>query len=476
MRIRTETLTGFWQRAQQFLFEIPAEVLTGRSAIHRLRKACVFVWMVVRGFAENRCPMRAAALTYTTLLALVPLLVVALSVSKNLLKETSAEIVPALLDRAVGMVIPQLEFVPLPDNVDGPPAPGQAVMSAQARREVVAKIQSWIDGIDAGKLGAVGSFFLVVVALRLMTTIEGTFNDIWGVARGRSIWRKIVYYWTTITLGPLLLIAAIALTGRLEYLRSYGEWALNPAFTRFLFNLAPFAVLWVAFSFMYALMPNTRVRPWAALAGGVVGGTLWQLNSLLSTLYVSRVVTYSAIYGSLGIIPVFLLGVYFSWLIVLFGAQVSFAAQNVHIYLQRRVTEKLDQRQRELYACRLVTLASQRFLAGAKPPTIEDASRLLNVPTQLLNQLVHRLAKAGVLCDLAADGSGLQPARPPENMTVAEVLQVLRTNDADVGAPGAPVPDEPVARALAELQAAEQTAPGNVTFRELAERAGQKSD
>ena len=123
---------GLWQKAQQFLLEIPVEVLTGRSGAHRIRKACAFVWMVVRGFAANRGPMRAAALAYTTLLALVPLLVVALSVSKNLLKETTGQVVPRLIDQAVATVIPQLEHLPLPDDAYGPPAPGQAVMSSQA--------------------------------------------------------------------------------------------------------------------------------------------------------------------------------------------------------------------------------------------------------------------------------------------------------------------------------------------------------
>src|SRR5207244_6839827 len=117
-------------------------------------------------------------------------------------------------------------------------------------------------------------------------------------------------------------------------------------------QVAPFAVLWVAFSLMYGLMPNTQVRVKAALAGGVFAGTLWQVNSWLSTLYVSRVVTYNKIYGALGVIPVLLVGLYFSWLIVLLGAQVAYATQHIRIYLQRRASERIDQRGRELVACR----------------------------------------------------------------------------------------------------------------------------
>lgn len=458
-------------RLQQLLLEISLDTLSGRTAWHKARRLAVFLWMVGKGFADNRCPMRAAALTYTTLLALVPLLVVALSVSKNLLRESTAEIVPRLLDRAVAVAVPQLEHLPLPDDVAGPPAPGQSVLSAKARHEVVERIQSMIDEIDAGKLGAIGGFFLVVVALRLMATIESTFNDIWGVMQGRSLWRKVVYYWTAITLGPLLLIAAIAMTGRLEYLRAYGEWALSAPVTRGLLNLAPFAVAWVAFALLYALMPNTRVRPLPAIVGGLVGGSLWQLNSLLSTMYVSRVVTYSKIYGSLGIIPVFLLGVYFAWLIILFGAQVSYAAQNVHLYIQRRAMAAFDQVHRERLGCRLVAAACRAFLTGQPPPLTRDLSRAWNAPPQLLNQLVAKLVRAGLLHEVASEDVGLQPARPPETITLADVLMAVR-GAAPPAATAAAVPDtaaadDPVERALAELYRQERACSANLNFRDL---------
>jgi membrane protein len=181
-------------------------------------------------------------------------------------------------------------------------------------------------------------------------TIEQTFNDIWGVQQGRSIWRQVVYYWTWITLGPLMILCAVAFTSTAEFSHWSDKFAFLQGSERFLIALAPFVILWVGFGLLYGLMPNTRVRFHAALVGGIVGGTLWQLNSILNTMYMSRVVTFSKIYGALGILPVFLLGVYFSWLIVLFGAQVSFAVQNVHAFIQKRASERLDQAGRELLA------------------------------------------------------------------------------------------------------------------------------
>jgi membrane protein len=442
---------SLFERVQRWLDEFPLEKLPAQSLFSKLRTALQFLLLVWRGFIENRCPIRAAALSYTTLLALVPLLAVVLSVSKNLLHDTSADLVPKLMDRVVAMAAPDL----------GKASPG-------AQQEAVAKIQSFIDNINAGALGTVGSLFLVFVAVRLLMAIEQTFNDIWGVPVGRSIWRKIVYYWTTITLGPLLLVFAEYLTGRTEALAMMGKLNVIPGFHQRLLQVAPFGVLWVAFSLMYGLMPNTHVRARAAIAGGIFGGTLWQINGWLNTLYVSRAVTYSRIYGAIGIIPVLLIGLYFSWLIVLLGAQVAYAAQHVRTYLQQRASERIDHRGRELIACRIVLVACEHFLRGAKPPTVDDLAEETGTPAKWLNQLVHRLAEGGILAQVDGDLDRIVPAQPPETLTVADVLEVVRThpssdNDRRRDGGGS------VEKLLANLDAALRSSPANQSFRDLVE-------
>src|ERR1043166_9541376 len=213
-KAKQTALAGLLERARQFLEDLPMEGVSPGPVVQKLREAVQFLWLGGRGFSQNRCPVRAAALSYTTLLALVPLLAVVLSISKNILHDSSADLVPKLMDKMVSVVAPELEFMPMPESTAGPPAPGQAVVSRRARQEAVTEIQNFIDNIHAGTLGVVGSAFLFVVAIRLLMTIEQTFNDIWGIAHGRSICRKVVYYWTTITLGPLLLVLAMYLTGR----------------------------------------------------------------------------------------------------------------------------------------------------------------------------------------------------------------------------------------------------------------------
>jgi membrane protein len=360
--------------------------------------------------------------------------------------------------------------MPLPEDVMGPPSPNRPVVSEEARQQAVERIQTFIDNIHAGTLGTLGTIFLIFIAIRLLMTIEQTFNDIWGIQRGRSIWRKVVYYWTTITLGPLLLLGALAMTGTVEFSSLFGKLQFAPSLEKVLLQAIPFVVLWFGFSLMYGLMPNTHVQIRAAIVGGIVGGTLWQLNSLLSTLYLSRVVTYSKIYGALGIIPVFLVGLYFSWLIVLLGAQVSFAAQNVRVYLQRRASEHVDQEGRELIACRAVLLVAHHFVGGLKPPTAAEMAVKLGAPLHLLNQIVHRLVEGRVLSEVVDEGGGLLPARPLESLRVADVLHVVRSHDSSVEKPSSTGDGELMAKLLGDLNTAARTAPANMRFSELAEK------
>jgi membrane protein len=465
---RQTTLASFWLKARQFVEELPLDATATRPLIKQLRTAAQFVYLVGRGFADNRFPMRAAALSFTTLLALIPMLAVVFSISKSFLRDSTADFVPQLLDKLVATIAPQLEYMPLGENVAGPVQPTQVVVSTQGRQEAVQRIQQFLGNIDAGTLGAVGTVFLVVVAIRLLMTIETSFNDIWGIRKGRSIWRKVVYYWTSITLGPLLLLTALVLTGTAEYAHLFDTLKFAPWLEKFLLYMTPFVLLWIGFALMYGLMPNTQVRAHAALAGGIVGGTLWQLNSLLSTMYLSRVVTYSKIYGALGILPVFLIGLYFSWLIVLLGAQVSFATQNVRSYLQQRASERIDQQGRELYACRAVLMACHAFLCGQKPPSTQEIADQIHAPVQLLNRLADRLTEGGVLCVVNEQDKGLAPARPPESITVADVLHVVRTNDATCGEEPDKRGTELVEKLLGDLYATERASSANASFRDLA--------
>lgn len=429
---------------RQVVQEILAVTVSPRTGLRRLRTVVHFFILLWRGFENNRCPVRAAALSYTTLLALVPVLAIALSFSKNFLHEAATGVVPQLMDRMITVVAPELEVTP------------------ESRANAVAQIQSFINNINAGTLGTVGTIFLFVIGIRLMMTVELAFNDIWGIQRGRSLLRKIVYYWTTITMGPVLVVLAAYCAGRAEFSMVVGKLHAVPELERMFWQFLPMVVIWVAFALLYALMPNTRVHPFAALVGGILAGTLWQANNMLGTLYVARIVSYSRIYGALGVLPVLLVGLYFSWLIVLFGAQVSYAVQNVHGYLQQRAGELIDQRGRELLACRTVWVVCERFAKQQPPPTVGEIAEQIQAPAQWLNRVVHRLAEGGLVTRTGEEG-GLVPARLPDTITLADVLQVVRTGAQAAKFSG----HESMEKLLADLHVAERNTASNRSFGDL---------
>jgi len=160
--------------------------------------------------------------------------------------------------------------------------------------------------------------------------------------------------------------------------------------------------------------------------GGLVGGGLWHLNNVFSVLYVSRVVTNSKIYGSLGMVPIFMIGLYFSWMILLFGAQVAYAYQNRAAYVQARQAEAVNQRGREFIALRLMTAIGRRFQAGARPPTILELAAELAVPSNLTSHLAQQLLQSKLLIEINGAEAAYAPARPLASISAEEILQALR--------------------------------------------------
>ena len=480
------------------------EWLHAESELNRLERFAHFWVLVGKSFARNRCPVRAAALSYTTLLALIPLLAVAISVTSSLLKSEGEQKIYEAIDRLVASVMPPArldtngpvvslslspamsvaltrtnsETAGMPTNsaavtANEPNMPVAADSSTRivtAQKEAAAYIHDFVQNTRSGALGVTGMVLLVFIAIRMLVGIEATFNDIWGVTRGRNwLWRTVLY-WTTITLGPLLLIAALGLAGGPHLQAAKNLVNHMPLIGGFIFDLLPLVVLWLAFALVYLLVPNTRVHFGAALVGGIVGGSLWHLNNIFGFLYVSRVVTNSKIYGSLGLIPVFMVGLYFSWLILLFGAQVAYAFQNRRTYLQDKLVENVNQRGREFIALRLMTYIGQCFQGGRPPATLQAISLELGVPTRLAQQILQTLLTARLVTEVAGAEPAYTPARPLEAINAHHVLHAMRAGFGQE----LPPHDEParteVYGEFARIEEAERQAASAVTLLALVNR------
>ncbi|MDD5138906.1 MAG: YhjD/YihY/BrkB family envelope integrity protein [Verrucomicrobiales bacterium] len=446
------------------LIKILSGVQTGaEEEISRLEHGAHFCVLVWKSFVRNRCPVRAAALSFTTLLALIPMLAVAIGVTSSLLKKEGEQEIYEFIDKVVSNVMPPATFnansgsaalnlspgFSVPLTLANPPAntnaltastnsetnqvtTPNAVTTGDSERVVTAQMEAakwiheFIQKTQSGTLGVVGMLLLVVVAIQMLANIEETFNDIWGVTRGRNWLSRIVLYWTTITLGPLLLAGALGLAGSPHFQATKGA-VTGTLVGGFAFQLLPLVILWLAFALAYRLVPNTKIHFGAALVGGLVGGTLWHLNGVLGFLFVSRVASYAKVYGILGLVPVFMAGLYFSWLILLFGAQVAYAFQNRRSYLQDKLIENVNQRGREFIALRLMTCIGQRFQGGQPPVSLQKISVELGIPSRLVQQVVQTLLAARLVVETGGNEPGYAPARPLDTITAHDVLRALRT-------------------------------------------------
>jgi membrane protein len=421
----------------------------------RLERFVHFWVLVTRQFVRHRCLVRASALSYSTLIALIPLLVVALSVTSSLLKTqgeaqfqhaieklTSALIPPATIgtnvaatdNHVVTIVTTNLAAVTenadtnsLATNLVAASSANTIIVPVSAQKEMARQIWVFVQKTQSGALGATGVVLLVFVAISLLGRIEETFNDIWGVTRGRNWLTQIQLYSTAIMLGPLLLITALGLAGGSQFQSVKDFIAATPFFGKLIFQLLPLLVLWLAFAFVYQLLPNTKVKFSAAFVGGMVAGTLWHLNNVFGYLFVSRVFTNNTIYGSLYLLPVFMVGIYFSWVILLFGVQVAYAYQNRAAYLQDRLADNVNQRGREFVALRLMTSLGQRFQNGLRPATVFQLSTELGIPSRLTQSVLRTLAHTQLVTEVAGVETAFVPARPLETITAYDILLALRT-------------------------------------------------
>lgn len=438
-----------YQNTREFLTEKWIETHE-ESQVSRLQRFGHFWVLVFKSFSRNRCPVRATALAYTTLLALVPLLAVVLSITSSLLQEKGEAATKDIIRQFVDAAVPQLKLLPpeppLTNSVsttntanavtnaaaasvtNAVSAPKSTEAGLKPQDQVVNYIYEFMAKMKVKTLGVTGMAGLVVIAIMLLSTIEGTFNDIWGVTHGRSWPRRVVQYWAAITLGPMALVLAIVLAGN-TYSQSAKAWIEEMHFVGQLMVWAlPFLYISIAFALFYKLMPNTQVHWRAAVVGGLVGGSLWLMLNIFNSFFVTRVITWSKIYGTtLALLPIFLLGLYFSWVIMLFGAQVAYAFQNRSVYVQEKRAESVGQRAREYIALRVMTFLARRFERGEPAPTILEIAEELGVSSRLAGRVLQPLMDARLAHEVTIDkDTGYAPARPPDTITCCDVLQTLR--------------------------------------------------
>ncbi|MBL9199883.1 MAG: YihY/virulence factor BrkB family protein, partial [Opitutaceae bacterium] len=405
------------------------ELLNDRSLKGRLYAALRVISITFTVFNESRIATRAAALSFSSLLGIGPLIALAVLVAGFALGQSDPQKIAEMLNGMIKVVAPQIRQY-------------EIVMQTgdQAGSQLVDVINKIIAASKSGSAGVLGVFTLLAIVLLLFKAIEDTFNDIWGVGQGRSMLMRVVLYWTILSLGAIVFFTAVALLGAGTFMRVFDSEAIAAGSGGLLsrgavVQLSSFGLLTLVLTMVYRVVPNTRVFWWPAFAGGLVVAGLLLGNQVIAFLYLKRVVMEKDLYGSLALPLVFVSGLYVFWLCVLAGGIVSYAIQNVHFRNSQTAWGTLTHWTRERFELVVFIAICRRFSQCQPPISVSALSTMLRVPTQLVNECLNRLVSLDLVTALrppaeaAATDYLYQPAKPLDKVTLLD----FKTLDDNLG-------------------------------------------
>lgn len=363
------------------------------------------VLLALRGFNEDKVQVKASALTYYTLMSIVPVFALIFGIAKGFGVEKYLE--------------------------------QQIIVNFKGQEEVMNQVISFSHSLLArtggGIIAGIGVVLLFWSVIKVLNNIENSFNDIWQVEKPRTWTRKFTDYLSIMFIAPILLIAssgihvflATQITSIAKEVEIIGY--VSPLLISAL-QFLPYLLIWVLFSFIFIAMPNTKVSYPSGIIAGVISGSgfvIVQWAYIFLQIGVSR---YNAIYGSFAALPLFLIWMQASWLIVLFGAEISFAYQNVDMYEFEKEIDYISHQNRKVLSILILTTIIKRFKEGEAPLTSLELSKILHIPQRLMRNLLTLMIDSGLVNEvLLKDTKNIayQPARHIEQLSLAFVEEKL---------------------------------------------------
>jgi membrane protein len=404
--------------------------------------------LAVRGYREDRCKFRASALTFFSLLSIVPVIAMMFGIAKGFGLERRVE--TEILKRFKGQ--------------------------EEIAEKIVTFANSLLENTQGGLIAGVGVIILLWSVLKVLGNIEHSFNEIWGVKRPRSLARKFSDYLSLILVCPILMAVASSATvlvssqaklllEKVTFLKSFGPLLLLPL------KLLPYCTVWLTFTFIFVFMPNTKVKLKSGLIAGILAGTLFQIIQWAYINLQIGVAKYSAIYGSFAALPLFLIWLQVSWLIILFGAEIAFAVQNVHTYEFEQDCLSVSHRYKNLLSLLVTRLIVHRFCSGEPPIGANDISHSLGIPIRLVRLILYELVESNVISEVSKEEESkevlYQPARDADTLNIKYVIDALEER----GNTEVPVVDSAELRKLKDnlssLSEIMEKAPDNVALKNI---------
>ena len=375
-----------------------------------IRQLRIFL-LTVRGFDEDKCFTRASSLTFYTLLSIVPVMAMLFGVAKGFGFE---KILETELRGAVAKL------------------PGQE----EVLNKVIVYAQSLLETTKGGVIAGVGLVLLFWSVVKVLSHIEASLNDIWEIREPRTWGRKFSDYLAVMLISPILVVvssgATVFITTQITQLTAKIKLLGMVSPLIFLsFKLIPYVLIWVLFTIIYVLMPNTKVNLKAGIVAGIIAGTIFQVVQWGYISFQVGTAKYNAIYGSFAALPLFLLWVQISWWVVLFGAELSFAHQNVGTYEYEPDSLKVSPAFKKILTLQIAHLLIKNFAGGQKPFTDTEISAQLRAPIRLVHTILFDLVASRVISETTTREDkkfGYQPARDIHTLTITSVLDAIEQN------------------------------------------------
>jgi len=363
------------------------------------------IMLAFHKFGKDKCQLRASALTYYTLLAIVPVVAMAFGVAKGFGFEKLLE--TQLLERI----------------------PGQEEVLIR----IIAFAQQLLDTTKGGMIAGVGVVILFWSSIKVLNHIESAFNDIWEIKKARPMGTKLSNYFAILFICPILIILSSSVTVFIsaQITMVTERVALLGFFSPLIFfmlKLLPYCLIWILFTLIYILIPSTKVNMSSGVIAGIVAGTIYQVAYWAYIVFQVGVSRFNAIYGSFAAFPLFLVWLQLSWLILLLGAQFSFALQNSDKSELGPDSLDISLHFRKILSLQVAYLVIKQFQKGEKPFTAQKITHLLELPFHLAGQIIHELVESEVISETVDHDKhvmALQPAVDINRLTVKHILDAL---------------------------------------------------
>jgi membrane protein len=394
------------KRVNDIIWRTPRkEMSKWESFIYRQLR---IIFLAARGFSRDKIQLRASALTFYSLLSVIPVAAIAFAIAKGF-----------SLDKNLEQLITE-KF-----------ASQQEVLNW-----LLSNARSALVETRGGYMAGVGIVILFWSVMSLLEHIENSFNHIWQIRESRPWYRKFTDYLTIMLIAPIFIILSSSITVFIsteltEFINKAPILAFFKPVISFLIKFAPFFLGWVAMTILYIIMPNTKVSLVPAIISGIIAGTIMHILQFVYIDLQFGITKLNAIYGSFAAVPLFVIWLQSTWIVVLIGAELTYSNQNISRYELEFESLNISYHEKRTLVLLMMQLLVRNFATGAKPLSAENIARSINIPVRLTREILHELSSIGlvsIILEHEDDDQTFQPALDINRLTISYVLSRLDRN------------------------------------------------